>query len=90
MRFSTLIALGACQAGAALAASPTSSSYKSPDQPKPTAPVGDATPHQVGYFDYHGCVKLSGSFDKISTNEDMSLDFCAASCPSPVFGVYSK
>lgn len=76
MRLSALAALGGCQAAAALS--------------QTTAMAEDPTPPSIDGFDHHGCARLSGSFQKVSTSDQMSLDFCAASCPSQVFGVYSK
>ncbi|KJZ78576.1 hypothetical protein HIM_01967 [Hirsutella minnesotensis 3608] len=48
------------------------------------------TPPVIGSFNYYGCIGLSPTFKKVATNYQMSLDFCAASCPSNVFGVYGQ
>ncbi|RCI16255.1 hypothetical protein L249_2589 [Ophiocordyceps polyrhachis-furcata BCC 54312] len=86
MHCSTLFALGACQVAAAMQ---MTSAYVAPYGPEPSA----GPTEQVGDFKYHGCVTLeedSDCFTKIASHDHMGLDLCAASCPSPVFGVYNR
>lgn len=68
--------------------SPTSGSM----MPSPTGGADDkAFPSKVGDFSFFGC--LTGEFpgfSTVATSEKMSLDLCAASCPSAFMGVIGK
>ncbi|KAJ3479749.1 hypothetical protein NLG97_g8240 [Lecanicillium saksenae] len=67
--------------------SPTSGSM----MPSPTGADDKAFPSKVGDFSFFGC--LTGEFpgfSKVATDEKMSLDLCAASCPSAFMGVIGK
>lgn len=56
------------------------------------SPKTNPFPRQVGDFQFYGCVSSSAgfpTFTKTGFSEDMSLDLCAASCPSSrLFGVF--
>lgn len=57
-------------------------------KPKPTQRPSDL----CGRFGYGGCYE-SGSgfptFNLVGSSEDMTLELCAASCSSGLFGVYN-
>lgn len=51
-----------------------------------------SNPSSVGDFQYYGCVESGNrfsTFSVISSTTKMTLDFCAASCPTRFFGVYN-
>jgi hypothetical protein len=51
-----------------------------------------SNPSSIGDFQYYGCVESGNGFSTfsvISSTTKMSLDFCAASCPTRFFGVYN-
>ena len=60
--------------------------------PVPTgAPDNNAFPSPIGDFKFLGC--LTGTFPGfklIASDDKMSLDLCAASCPSQIMGVVGK
>ncbi|KAJ6783006.1 hypothetical protein PWT90_08341 [Aphanocladium album] len=60
--------------------------------PNPTGGADDkAFPSKVGDFSFFGCItgEFPG-FSNVASNAKMSLDLCAASCPSAFMGVIGK
>lgn len=92
MRFSLLLALGAGQVALAAYSNETTTSRGRGPQPTQTPPPGGARlPPQVGDFQLYGCTGSEAgfpTFSKIASTPDMTLDFCAASCPTRFFGAY--
>lgn len=100
MRFISLLALGL---GNLVFAQDSITSPGSPT-PTPTAfsaspealksPLSfDGFPSQLGDFEYYGCVESEDRFPSFlltGSTEDMSLDFCAASCKSRFFSAHNK
>ncbi|KND86918.1 hypothetical protein TOPH_08435 [Tolypocladium ophioglossoides CBS 100239] len=94
MRCSVLLALGAGQV--ALAAAPfnnetTTSGGRGPQPTRRPPPGGNSLPPQVGDFELYGCAGSSAGFPtfrKIVSTDDLTLEFCAASCPTRFFGTY--
>lgn len=71
-----------------------------PPTPTPTPPPvsssvpppQDGLPIRVGDFKLFGCANSKDGFPnflKVASSKHMSLDFCAASCPSRYFGVHN-
>lgn len=61
--------------------------------PTPPAVLGNGLPNTIGDFQLYGCVASTEqfpTFTQTGSTADMSLDFCAASCPSRFFGVYDR
>lgn len=59
--------------------------------PSPTPAPGNGFPSPIGPFEFYGCVASTEQFPTFSVTaslDSMSLNFCAASCPSNFFGVY--
>ncbi len=85
MHSSLFVVLGA--ANAVMAASFTNSSM-----PMTTGTPDDkAFPNMVGDFKFFGC--LTGKFadlKNMASDPKMTLDLCAASCPSEFMGVVGK
>ncbi|KFA71598.1 hypothetical protein S40288_03688, partial [Stachybotrys chartarum IBT 40288] len=51
-----------------------------------------SNPSSIGDFQYYGCVESGdrfSTFSVLSSTNKMTLDFCAASCPTRFFGVYN-
>lgn len=76
--------------------SPSSSPSGSPTEPNgsgnsPTSSPGPASaPKNIGDFQKYGCVSSTAgfpTFKNVASTKSMTLDLCAASCPSRFFGV---
>ena len=76
--------------------SPTAGGSGSPTSPNgsgnsPTSSPGPASaPKNIGDFQKYGCVSSSAgfpTFKNVASSKSMTLDLCAASCPSRFFGV---
>ena len=94
MRFSPLLALGAGQVALAAYDNTTTSGGRGP-QPTQTPVAGrPILPGRVGDFVLFGCTGSTAGFPtltKVATSQDMTLDFCAASCDlREYFGVFKK
>lgn len=89
MRFTSLLALGL--GNVALAQNSTTLTWTKTSSLAPTpSSKPNGFPGQRGGYQFYGCVKSSeGSptFSRTASDKDMSLDLCAASCPSRFFAV---
>ena len=84
MRFSGLLALAAGNVASAAMYSNTTSAA-----PEPTNPVG--FPDMVGPFKFLGCYASSdglSGFEQVASDNSMTLNLCAASCPSKYMAVF--
>lgn len=55
--------------------------------------TGPTLPERAGDFKLFGCATSSSGFpgfQKVATTDDMSIDMCAASCPTKYMGVIGK